>query len=207
VAVPRYNDKIVAQGLARLTSAFITKANVRAMLAVYLKPFQDLEDATWGVLTGRFLATATVYVLPQTNTVFDSLGTLVGQPRAGMSDGNYKPLIYLRVAVNRATGRITDWATFATILLQTSGGPVNLYEGEAAVCFGVWDMTLSPPKVAFALSGAVPNGVYGLFKYTTWPDGNDFMWGSRYDATAGQGKWGSRYDAAIGGLFVAASPM
>lgn len=208
MTVPSKNTQIVAQGLARLTSAFITQPNVRAMLAVYLQPFQDIENALGAVLVGRFLSTAPVYTLPQTNSVFDAIGALVGQQRFGLSDADYKSILYLRVAVNRATGATPDWSKFGAILLQTAGGPVSYYDGgDAAFFFGVWDMELNPTIVSQTLSGAVPNGVYGLFAYSTWPDGNDFEWGSVYDGTAGQAGWSSFYQPSVGGLLVAGVGM
>ena len=77
--VPLQNPQVVGQGLARLTSAFITKPNVRAWLAAILRPWQDLETAAWQVYTMRLLATATQSVLPATNAVFDVIGSIVEQ--------------------------------------------------------------------------------------------------------------------------------
>jgi len=178
------------------------------MLAVYLAPFQDLEDAIWGVLNDRILSTATTYSglvsVPGTdNSVFDVLGALVGVKRAGLGDVALESVIYLEVAVNRATGRTTDWAKFFTILKPFCSGTVIYLDGDAAFYYGLWDLQLDPNQIGLALSKAVPNGVGGSFAYTTWPDGNDFMWSSRYDSSAGQGKWGSRYDTSVGGLWVA----
>jgi hypothetical protein len=211
--IPTYNNQIVGQGLARLTSAFITKPNVRAMLAVYLQPWQDLEDATWGVLTGRFLASAPVYQLPQTNFVFDVLGALIGEARGSLSDAQLKALIYLRVAVNRSTGRVTDWSRFAQILAPFCDDVPYFLDDAAATAeqavmyFGCWNLQLPPNTVAQTLARAMANGVYGHFHYSTWPDGNDFEFGSRYDGTAGQGTWGSRYDPTVGGLWVAGAAL
>ena len=129
--VPLQNPQVVGQGLARLTSAFITKPNVRAWLAAILRPWQDLENAAWQVYTMRLLATATQYTLPATNAVLDSIGSIVGQSRDGLGDADYVSLILLRIAVNRATGRITDWSGFGGLLLRFSGGPLFYWEGGA----------------------------------------------------------------------------
>ena len=208
MVAPNYNTQVVGQGLARLTSAYITKPNVRALLAVYLQPFQDLEDRIWSVLNTRILRTATCYSntvsIPGTdNVVFDTLGALVGVSRGGLGDLSYRSVIYLEVAVNRATGRTTDWSGFFNILQPYCSGTVIYLDGEAAFYYGLWNLTLDPNQIGLALSKAVPNGVGGYFAYTTWPDGNDFEWGSRYSAGAGQGTWGSRYNTATGGLWVA----
>lgn len=280
MSVPRQNLQIVAQGLARLTTQFVAQANIRAMLAVYLQPFQDLENAVWAVMNARILASALllsppsalaagtasvtngstlvtfssaqslsqgmgvvfgsqpgagyVFATPVTGTtgtltvpyfgptnaattiapllgniVFDELGALVGQPRYAMSDHDYKAMIYLRAAVNRATGRTPDWSKFGSILLQNAGGPVSYYRGgDASFFFGVWDLELNPQIVAQALSAAVPNGVYGLFGYSTWADGNDFEWCDVNNVSStGQGTWGDSVAGVVGGLLVSGASI
>jgi hypothetical protein len=167
-----------------------------------------LEDRIRSVLNTRILRTATCYSntvsIPGTdNVVFDTLGALVGVSRGGLGDLSYRSVIYLEVAVNRATGRTTDWSGFFNILQPYCSGTVIYLDGEAAFYYGLWNLTLDPNQIGLALSKAVPNGVGGYFAYTTWPDGNDFEWGSRYSAGAGQGTWGSRYNTATGGLWVA----
>jgi hypothetical protein len=214
VAVPRYNQQIVAQGLARLTSAFITKPNVRAWLAVILQPWQDLEDATWDVLTGRFLSTAEI-LAPTTalpgNVVFDILGELVGQSRNGLADVEYRAFLYLRIAANRAKGLTTDWSNFAAIILKNfAAGPVSFYESGAGLFLGVWGFsgddaeTSIPNLIAQALHAAVPNGVNGVFAYTTWPDtGGDFEWDDTTNpSTTGNDGWGDSVSGAVGGMLV-----
>lgn len=204
MTTPIHNTQIVAQGLARLTSAFTTQPAIRAWLAVCLQPWQDLEDAAFQVLTMRFLATATTYSLPATNVAFDTIGALVGQPRSGLSDSDYKSIIYLRIAVNRSTGRTTDWSNFGAILLRAgAGGPVSFYEAMAGLFFGVWDENLNPQLVAQTLAQAVPSGVYGIFAYSTWPDGNDFEWADvNNPSTTGQGTFGDSVAGLVGGLLV-----
>jgi hypothetical protein len=202
--VPVYNQQIVAQGVARLTGAFRNQPNCAAWTAVLLQPWQDLEDATWSVLTGRLLATAPRYDPPQTNPVFDSIGALVGQQRLGLSDTEYVVAIYLRIAVNRATGAVGDWAKFAKILLRSGAtGGVQYYsatpgavvppppifvfhpllgpappQGSNGAAFywfvGGMGDLPEPAIVSQILGDAVPAGVYGCFGYSVWPDGNDF---------------------------------
>lgn len=182
---PVYNQQVVAQGLARLTSAFITKPNIRKVLAVYLQPFQDLEDAIFAVYTGRVLANAPVYALPQTNVVFDVIGRIVGEARGAVSDADMKALIYLRIAVNRSHGLVTDWSRFAQILNPFCDTPPIYYDDLAGLYLGCWNIQLPALTVAFCLARAVPNGVAGKLAYSTWPDGNDFEWSTRGAVGAG----------------------
>ena len=212
MTVPVQNDKIVPQGLARLTAAYITQPNVRALLAAYLSPLQELENAFWGILEARVLATAPTYSnlasIPGTdNIVFDTIGALVGQARQGRGDVAYQTLIYLEIAVNRSTGRTTDWSRFAQILAPWASSIVFLNGDNAGFDFGAWDLTLPPVTVASSLSRAVPSGVGAVFEYTAWPDGNDFEWsdagdGSQGQGASGQGTWGDTSGSTVGGLLV-----
>ena len=202
MSAPVLDTVIVARGLSRLTGAFANQPNIRAWLTVILQPFQDIENAAFGVLGARTLATATLKTLPATNPVLDSLGALVGQARDGLSDGDYQATIYLRIAVDRSRARVSDWSTFAAILLRTCPGPVAFLDDGGAIYFGVWNMALNANVVAAMLSSAPGNGVGGTFAYSTWPDGDDFGFGDVSDATAGQAGYGDTVDTTAGGLLV-----
>ena len=206
MTAPNQNQQIVGQGLARLTSAFITQPNIRAMLAVYLQPLQDAEYAVWGVIEDRILSTAALYSLPQTNIIFDTYGGLLGVPRVGLSDINYKALLYLQIAVNRSTAATPNWSTFASIL-KPFVDAVYYLDGQASLDFGLWNMQLPPLTVCSQLTRAVGNGIGGVFSYSTWSDGNDFQCTSSYNSTAGEAGWGSVYDTTAGGLMVAGAPL
>jgi hypothetical protein len=217
VSLPLWNHRIVAQSLAWLTGGF-QQPNIRAWLAAIAQEMQEIEDATWGVLTMRFLATVELFPPvgsgppPNSNDTLDVIGALVGQPRSGLDDADYQTLIFLRIAVNRAIGRVGDWAGFAKILLRAgAGGPVSYYEAMAGLFFGVWNLPqgpyptadINPNIVAQALAQAVPNGVNGIFAYSTWPDGDDFEWCDVNNvATTGQGGWGDSVAGQVGGLLV-----
>jgi hypothetical protein len=212
---PRQNPYVVGQGLARLTSAFIAQPNIRAILSVYLRPFQVLENTYFDILEKRVLSTATCYPqgpppLPQTNIVFDEIGALIGLVRNSMSDFEYKALIYLEIAVNRCTGRMSDWSRFAQILSSWSDAIVFLDGDNADFTFQVENLTLPPVVVASQLQRATENGVGGAFVYTTWPNTDDLEWSDWYDGSDGQGAsgegtWGAwPYDTTTGGELAAA---
>jgi hypothetical protein len=222
VAFPVYKSNIVAEGLGRLTSAFSQQPNVRGWLTVYLQPFQDLENMYWGtqqtadaqgntygvgLLVARFLASATQYSTAPFNVVFDTIGAIVGQPRLGMTDPQYVTAIRLRIAVDHATGRTPEWSNFASILLRAgAGGPVEFLDagqGSQFYFFVGDEVLIDPNVVASILAGAVPNGVYGVFGYSTWPDGNDFEFSDANNpSVTGQGTFGDSVAGVVGGLLV-----
>lgn len=211
MSVPRHNGQVVGQGLARLTSAFVAQPNIRAMLTVYLTPFQQLEDVYFDILESRVLSTATCYPIsadpdaPLQNVVFDSLGTIVGLSRGGpvvrapsgalvgLTDTLYKALLYLEIAVNRSTGRMTDWSRFAQILTPWAAEISFLQGTNADFAFTVLDITLPPVTVASQLAKATPNGVGGAFVWTTWDPSLDLLLSDSYDGDHGQ-------DSGQGGL-------
>jgi hypothetical protein len=206
MAVPIRNTYVVGQALARLTSSYINQPNVRALVWSYMQPAQDLENVLFDVIQSRILKTATLYALPTTNTILDTIGTLVGVPRGGLSDSDYIVLIYLGIAVNRATGAIGNWSGFAKIL-QGYYSALYYLDGVASVYFGLWDLTLSPVTIGAILERALGNGIGGVFAYSVWPDGDDFSFSSVHDSSAGQAGWSSVTDPTVGGLMVACAPL
>lgn len=202
------NTQMVAQALGRLTSMYRNKPNIRNIVKAIISQKQELQNVLYQVYVGRRLATAILYAPPQTNSVLDAIGVLVGQPRLGLPDAQYQAILFLRVAVNHATGQTPNWGLYARILLKTAGGGVEYWEGTAALCLFVGDMSLPIAVVARVLGDALPNGVRGVFAYSTWPDGNDFEWCDANDPThTGQGTWGDANDPSIGGLLVSCAEM
>lgn len=206
---PVRNGQIVGQGLNRLTSAFIDKPNIRALLAVYLQPFQDLEDALYDVYVNRQLANATLYALPQTNVVLDTLGALVGISRQALSDASYAVLIRVCALCNRSSGTMANWSTIVGVLQSSDAfsGTVTWEQGVRAFELGLWDMTIPPQILAAMLSRARASGITGYLAYSTWADGDDAEWSSVSDTAEGEGGWGSVSSSTTGGLMVAVLPM
>jgi hypothetical protein len=185
--IPAYRGTIVADGLARLTSQYAKQPGIVGMLRALLQQCQDLENALYPALVARQLRTATLYALPTTNVVLDVIGDLIGQKRLGISDADYQAILFLRAAAIRSSGRPPDWSRLATILLQYAASPAVYLEGDAALEFGVFNLTLPPAVVAQALTGAGAGGVRVNFSYTTWPLSQTMFLGDSYSALAGQG--------------------
>ena len=200
-----------------LTGPFPTLPTIVGFLKSFLQQKQTMENALFPVLAARALATATVYTLvplpgvasavvtgvPTFNSVFDVIGRIIGQPRQGLNDHDYRSILYLKVAVNRSGARVTDWSGIAAILLQTAGGGVEYVEGTAEFYLFVGDMELNPNIVAQVIAGAVGNGIGASFGYTVWPDGNDFEFDDVNNAsTTGQGTFGDTAGSGDGGLLI-----
>ena len=200
---PVLQTTVVARAQSRLTGAYAKQPNVRAWCAAMAQPWQDLENAAFGLYLGLRLGSAPTYALPQTNAAFDVLGAIVGQARLGLSDADYQTMIYLRIAANRSNARAIDFSTMAQILVaRTGAGPVQYFEGAAEFDLGVWNMALNPNLVASLLAQAAGNAIGGTFAYSTWPDGDDCEFDDVAGASVSQAGLGDTADTTAGGLLV-----
>lgn len=82
--------------VALLTDRY-RQPKISALLAAYVAEVQALELAYWDLLTKRSPATAE-------GAVLDLLGKIVGQPREGRTDEQYRVWISARVMVNQSSG-------------------------------------------------------------------------------------------------------
>jgi hypothetical protein len=104
-------------GIARLTER-MRKPRISALLASWLAEVQEVERASWDLLTKRSPATAEGVVL-------DILGKIVGQPRLSLTDELYRIWISGRILVNASSGRASQLLAIARKLC---GEPVWLEE-------------------------------------------------------------------------------
>jgi hypothetical protein len=200
--IPTPDENIVAEGQGLLTSRYVTAPNTNAILTALLARIQQIEDSYWSLIDAVQLANHPMPGGPW--DVLDKLGSIVGALRNGLDDADYLALIKLQAKVNRSRGTAEDVLGLAALMSGTSP-PVYLEMPPAAFYLGCWDIALNYPIFTPLLAQARAAGVYGLFAYTSWADGNDLQFGSTYDPDAGQGGFGSRYDSNAGGLLVAAT--
>lgn len=93
-------DKItnhVEQAKDRLIEQYKNSENLIGTLKVFTEGTQELEDALYSLLNGRWVDQAE-------GTVLDDFGTIVGQDRLGYDDDFYRLLIYMRIGKNISEG-------------------------------------------------------------------------------------------------------
>jgi hypothetical protein len=93
---PARKTTIIIEGLARLIGSAQTPYT-RGLLEPWLAAFQDIEDATWEVVTLRFLD-------PAEGIQLDRLGVLLGAPRGNLTDVQYKVRLRAQIIILRAEG-------------------------------------------------------------------------------------------------------
>lgn len=120
------NTAHVATGLGRLILQFKEQPRMAAVLTAILLECQAVEDALYAVLTQR---------LTNGNPVgaqIDVLGKIVGQPREGLSDAAYLPLINARIKANRSDSTINTLIAIVQLILGAST-PILVREYAKAV--------------------------------------------------------------------------
>jgi len=93
------------------------KPRIEAMLCALLEGVQELDDAVWQVLTGKWLDDAVGVQLEQ-------LGEIVDMPRRGWTDETYRLLLSAQILVLRSSG---SWPELLAIL-EAVGVTMSLTE-------------------------------------------------------------------------------
>lgn len=83
----------IDQAKAHLLEQFKSATTLRALLDTYVSQIQDVEDALYGLLLGRWLDNAEGVQL-------DGLGQIVGEARQGRYDTDYRLAIRVRIKIN-----------------------------------------------------------------------------------------------------------
>jgi hypothetical protein len=109
----------VAGALSRLLEQWKGKPNIAALLSSLAGASQPIESALQQLLTQRFVTTAI-------GAQLDVLGSLVGQPRNGLSDADYARYIQARISTNRSSGTIEDLITVARLVLVGTTGLITI---------------------------------------------------------------------------------
>lgn len=88
----------VEQALALLPSQFTDSAKLRALITALVARCQEIEDDAWACIEDRMLDTAE-------GAQLDQYGRVLGQPRDGLADEDYRALLGIRILANRSNGQ------------------------------------------------------------------------------------------------------
>ena len=101
----------VAIALSRLTNQFAGSPILQAMVAAMVEPLQVLEDSAQDVREKRWIDTAEGKQL-------DGAGYIVGEPRLGRDDAEYREAIKFRIFVNTSNATPQDLIRGITFLTK-----------------------------------------------------------------------------------------
>lgn len=138
----------VSEGLSHLITQFQNQPQFAIYLGAFLNRLQRLEDAVWQVV--RLRAIGTDASPSATGVQLDTLGTIIGRARAGLSDSDYRTFgLPAQILINLSSGIPDDF--LALIALATPVGTLATY-GESY-----------PHCVIITLTTTLANGVPILF--------------------------------------------
>lgn len=113
------------QGLARLIDQYRGLPNLEAILGAYLDEITELDAAALAVYRGRGPLSASLHLL-------DRIGEIIGEPRAGRSDGDYLKAIKIRIAINTTTGRRRDLIAILALVFDGDHPEARVYNHAPA---------------------------------------------------------------------------
>jgi hypothetical protein len=127
----------VAAALDRLCYQFRDKQGIVDLVTVFAQRWNDLEAVFWALLSMRTVYTAV-------GAQLDTVGEIVGQPRNGLGDDDYRRFIFARIATNKSSGLVEDLITVAKLVLNDANATIVVnQQGAAAVVVRVIGTTIS----------------------------------------------------------------
>lgn len=146
-----YNTTHTADALSRLVQQFKGQAKIEALLSAIVDQVQEIEDA------GQDLSDLLDIDL-MTGVNLDHIGEIVGQPREGRSDADYRVAIREAIARRISSGTPDELIeAFASI----TGSTTIDYQELHPAGFGIYgDVDPYPDSTFDAIDAAKPAGVY-----------------------------------------------
>lgn len=158
-----------------------------ALLQALAAEVQEVEDATFELIVGRALATAS-------GAALERLGRSLGQRRLGFSDEDFRRLIAARIQRNISQGEPNRLIAIACLLLGADVAVLHeIFPGKVEISV---DSDFVPTfDVRGILDEAALAGVRVVAVIAAAPDGEAFAFEG---STTGEG-WGTLTDPTIGG--------
>jgi hypothetical protein len=186
------------QTQARMISQYQGLPRWAALWRSYSVQGQELEDVFWDIFLAFLIDSAV-------QSRLEALGRIVGQPRRGAADNEYRVYVKARIAVNRSHGRIPDLLRLLTVLYPDSQRTITPYFPRAIVAevLGI-DTSETDPEIAHEMFCEAVEGTTACSlefseeeedALLTWSDDDEFQ----DDEARGFG--GDDPDAGTGGLF------
>lgn len=124
---------------------------------------QSLRDTLQTMLTDRRIDTAI-------GAQLDVLGKIVGQPRNGLVDADYRRYIRARILTNKSNGRISEVIRIAKLITAEEAPRIKVEnDGVAALVVNLEDVPISRDLAAIVqefMLQAVGGGVRVYVRYT-----------------------------------------
>lgn len=158
----------VETALSRILYQFKEKPKFEAFITAFVQQFQDIEDVIGQLLTDRQIDTATGENL-------NVLGRIVGQPREGRTDADYRLWIKARIQINKSSGTTEEiYNVLKLITGFTDAGNFEMTEDAYPAYFS---LTVYPalgtidPEILYTIIGLMKSACvsYNLSYHITDP--------------------------------------
>lgn len=174
----RDHEEVSARELA---PPYWGKPNVAAVLLSFVREIQTLEDTLWEMLELRTIENADL-------TRLKVLGKIVGQPRLGFDEEQYRTLIQARARANVSKGTARDLREVLTVLLGDASA-FNMTEGGNATLYVSSLEPLTETEVAMVNEILPDTRAAGVGLQFLWAETADvFVWGDLWGTPE---EWGT----------------
>jgi hypothetical protein len=184
------------QGVFKFLEQFKEQPALEALARSYLNRIQELEDAIWEVILIRGIEESEGVNL-------DAIGNIVGRPRLGLGDVDYRVALRAQIRINRSSGTPEDMIA-VTKLSITANQLFTFAEAiPATVVIEILDQVLFNILVLFDnLLRTKAGGVRLYLLYSTVPIDDDFTFSEDDTATVDGIKGWSNDAGSSGGHWI-----
>lgn len=186
----------VQQALALLAQQFHGNVQIEAIVRAIVRRVQDFEDLAIAVVNGFDLDTAI-------GAQLDLIGVIVGEPRQGREDEEYRLHIRARIRLNVGSGTGPDIIDIVALMLTGRSAEMRPYY-PASFVVEVHGATTDDEgaEAAVITRSATAAGVGAQFIYSNNDDSTSFIWadGDTEEASTTQGWAADADDEPEGGI-------
>jgi hypothetical protein len=178
----------VARALSLLIEQFQPKERINGVVEAVVGRHQDVENVGNDLLLFRYIDTAV-------GAQLDILGEIVGQPREGRNDTDYRVALKTRVSLNTSSG--IPETVIQALQFFTNATQVRLIERYPAAMYLFTDGTVIPSSLTAQMEAVSPTGVTVTVVYN--PGGVPFEFSGEGGVPYGEGDGFSETNYTEGG--------
>jgi hypothetical protein len=121
---------------------FSQSAKLKALVRGLVEPFRIADDELHKLRHGRYIDEASGHTL-------DIIGSIVGQPRHNMKDGDYRAWITVGILLNQSSGTPEDVLAILNILYRLKPNFIMHEYQPNDVVFTLLTLPMAPVKAVF----------------------------------------------------------
>ncbi len=182
MAITEQTDQ-VAQAQALLIEHFKNSPNLKAVIKAYIDQLQEIEAMMFQLLEERDLTSAV-------GSQLDVLGEILGRPRNGLSDADYRSFLNAQIVVNFGSGTLEDVRNAIQLVTITTGTVTIDISEDHPTDPAHFEVVITEPitaaeatSVAAVIADAKGTAIRGIFTYWIDPTADVFEYddGPGYD--------------------------